>query len=112
LDGLGFAVAPRFETAPAPDSNALRSLKSNKVRTVRPPSREPFVGIAAPSKAGLSRWFDLSAELPVLRTFANSPADAGPAGAWSHGDVIEPYDDAELQKIFEFLSQAIAAPSE
>lgn len=112
FDGLGLAVAPHFKAAPSPSAAALRTLKSDKVRTIRPRAQEPFVGIAAPSKGGVQRWYDLSAKLPVLRTFGRFPEPSEPASSWSHGDVISAYSDAELERVLEFAREALAAPAQ
>ena len=108
FDGLGLAVASRFEAMPPDSVEALRKLKSDKVRTIQPATEEPFVGIAAPPKAGVPRWYDLSAELPVLRTFETLPVEGGAASSWSHGSVIRTYSDAELGKVLKFLREALA----
>jgi mono/diheme cytochrome c family protein len=110
FDGLGLAVAPRFESRPSLNAAALRSLTSEKVRTVRPQDQGLFVGIAATSRAGLPRWYELRGPLPVLRTFAERPEDTGPASSWTHGDVVGSYKDGELERVFEFLSAALALP--
>ncbi len=109
FDGLGLAVAPRFESHPSLSAAALRSLTSEKVRTVRPQDHGLFVGIAATSRAGLPRWYELRGQLPVLRTFAERPEDTGPASSWTHGDVTTTYSDDELEKTLEFVGEVFAA---
>ena len=110
FDGLGLGVARRFESAPSVTAATLRTLKSEKVRRVQPAAQQQFIGIAATSKAGLPRWYDLSAQLPVLRTHEVPAEDTGPESSWSHGDVVGSYNDAELEKVFEFLGEALASP--
>ena len=107
FDGLGLAVTPAFKAVPPASVSQLRTLKSDNVRTIRPRAGEPFIGVAAPSKAGLPRWYDLSAELPVLRTFERPAENSGPASSWSHGDGIGTYSDAELETVLEFLREAL-----
>ena len=108
FDGLGLAVASPFKAALPLNAAELRTLQSTKVRSVRPAAQEPFIGIAATSRAGVPRWYDLSTELPVLRTFEKAPEDSGPASSWSHGDATETYSDVELANILEFLREALA----
>ena len=112
FDGLGLAVASPLKAVPPESAAELRGLRSDNVRTVRPAGEEPFIGIAATSKAGVPRWYDLSTELPVLRTFAKAPKDSGPASSWSHGNAIGTYGDAELEKVIEFLREALVPHSE
>ena len=107
FDGLGLAVAPPFRALPPASASKLRTLKSDSVRTIRRRAGEPFIGIAAPSKAGLPRWYDLSADLPVLRTFERPAENSGPASSWSHRDAIETYSDEELETVLEFLREAL-----
>ena len=107
FDGLGLAVASPFDAAPPADAAQLRALTSDKVRIVQPAGEEPFIGIAATSKAGVPRWYDLTTELPVLRTFEKAPEDAGPAGSWSHGNATGSYTDSELARVFGFLREAL-----
>jgi len=109
FDGLGLAVATPFKAVSPANVSKLRMLKSDRVRTIRPRAGEPFVGVSAPSKAGVPRWYDLSAELPVLRTFETSAKDSGPASSWSHGDAIGTYSDTGLEMIHEFLEEALDA---
>jgi len=109
FDGLGLGVARRFESVPSVAAATLRALKSEKVRRVQPAVEVSFIGIVATSKAGLPRWYDLSAQLPVLRTFEVAPKDAGPESSWTHGDVVGSYNGAELEKVFEFLGEALSS---
>jgi len=109
FDGLGLGVGPPFESVPTVTASTLRTLKSERVRRVQPLGQERFIGIAATTRAGLPRWYDLSAELPVLRTFEAPAEDTGPESSWTHGDVVGSYNDAELEKVFAFLGEALAS---
>ena len=108
FDGLGLAVAPPFSAAPRLTIAGLRALESDKVVALTPRAEPPFPAIRASEKAGASRWYDLSAQLPVLRIFKPDQFSTTEGASWSHRDAIESYEDSELGSILEFLREALA----
>ena len=108
FDGLGLAVAPSFETAPSMTIGELRALESDKVATLNPREEATFPAIRAPGGAGASLWYDLSAQLPVLRTFKPGQYSIREGSAWTHRGALETYKDSELTTVLEFLREALA----
>ncbi len=108
FDGLGLAVAPKFEAIPTMSAGELRKLSSEKVVTLRYGPDEAFHAIATSARSGTSRWYDLSAELPVLRTFDDGEILVDATDSWSHDRWLVEYNDAELDTVLDFLKQALA----
>ena len=108
FDGWGVRVAPSISNSPPENVEELLALEANAVQTARPSGEQPFPALAVASKQGPTQVFDLSAKLPVLRTFPRDRVELTPNASWSHRDVLGIYDVDELGRILDFMSQARA----
>ena len=108
FDGLGLAIAPAFGGAPTQTVAQLRAERSARVKRVRPPDGAPFAGVSAPSLYGESRWYDLSGQIPVLRTFKADAVAASADADWSHESAVRSYSDAELEIVLDYVRTATA----
>jgi mono/diheme cytochrome c family protein len=107
FDGLGLAVAPSFKGRFAGGASSLRDLTSDLVVTVASPGEAAFIAIAASGKVDAPRWYDLTKELPVLRTFDADEVSVSKGSSWSHAGSLGSYSDEDLKVILDFLRQAM-----
>ena len=108
FDGWGVPVAPQIEP-PMPESVAeLRDFAGSRVETAQPTGEGAFPAIPLGSKRGPVRVYDLSAKLPVLRTFPQGQIKLAAGADWKHSDVVAIYTVDELDQILSFLRQASA----
>ncbi len=109
FDGWGVPVAPELQP-PFPSSvEQFRALSVSQVRTAHPSGEAPFPALPIESDEEVVRLYDLSAKLPVLRSFRAGQVrlDAAAAG-WKHSDALALYTAEEMAEILDFLSQASA----
>jgi mono/diheme cytochrome c family protein len=110
LDGWGVPVGPDLAAAAADRIENLRQVRESGVRTARPAGGEPaFSAVVAEQSATRVRVYDLTAPLPVLRSFAAGQVALSSASVWRHEDVTRGYSDAELDKVREFVRWAAAS---
>ena len=103
LGGLGTAVGPHL----ARSKSAVLPAKTRLVQTVRLRRGESFPAVLVEKTAKSVKVYDLSSELPVLRTI--QPADLAGWRAntsWSHAGAIRGYSDAELKSILSYVRWA------
>jgi cytochrome c553 len=103
LEDRGTAVGPGLKSLAAAQLGDLRSGSKTGVVTVSAAGEEPFPGIVVEQTAQTVRVYDISAVLPVLRTFAAAQVSTTPGNAWSHVDAVRNYSDAELEAIRGYL---------
>ncbi len=106
FDGWGVPVAAKFSGRLPENIEELLALEGAAVQTARPSGEASFPALAVASKQGPMQVFDLSAKLPVLRTFPRDRVELTPHTSWSHRDVLGIYNSDELSRILDFLSQA------
>jgi mono/diheme cytochrome c family protein len=101
LDGWGVPVGPDLSASRIPD---LRSIVATHAMTARPRGGEPpFPALLVERTGPRVRVYDLTATIPVLRTFATSQIVLEPAGAWRHDQVLRLYTPRELELIVTYL---------
>ena len=101
LDGWGVPVGPDLAASRIPD---LRSITATHVMTARPRGGEPlFPALLVERGSSRVRVYDLTAPIPVLRTFAASQVVLEPASTWRHDQVLRLYSDRELELILSYL---------
>ncbi len=105
VDGWGVPVAPPI-AGTLPDS--LEQITSDAIQTVHPPGEQPFPGLPVPTKDGPVRVYDLSAKLPILRTFPAGQVELTPGSSWTHRKAISIYNDQELALILNFLKEVLS----
>jgi len=104
LDGWGVPVGPDLAAIPPGRLGDLRAVPPRGVVTVRPKGGEaPFPAVLAERTEARVRVYDLTAALPVLRTFAATQVTVEPAGFWRHEQATRIYTGAELDSIARYL---------
>jgi len=107
LDGWGVPVGPDLAAPAVARIENLRQVTQSRVVTARPAGGEPpFPAVVAEQSATRVRVYDLTAPLPVLRSFATGQVTLTPSNAWRHEDVTRGYSDAELDKVRVFVRWA------
>jgi mono/diheme cytochrome c family protein len=104
LDGWGVPVGPDLATVPPERFAGLRELPAHRVVTARPNGNEPpFPAVVVENTPERVRVYDLSAALPVLRTFAAGRVVLQPGSSWRHEQTMKPYTSGELEIIAKYL---------
>jgi mono/diheme cytochrome c family protein len=107
LEGWGVSVAPDLAALP-PARLTLRDVSSARVKTARPTGGEaPFPVVVVEQTATRWRVYDLSAPLPVLRTFSADQVAMEARTAWRHEQATAAYTQAELEMILSYLRARI-----
>ena len=110
FDGWGVRAAPSISATLPENIEELLALEGKAVQTARPSGEKPFPALPVARKDGQMQVLDLSAKLPVLRTFPRDRVELTPSTSWSHRDVVGIYDSDELGRILDFMSQALSGP--
>jgi len=104
LDGWGTPVGPDLAALPAGRLGDLRTMVTRGVVTARPKREEAaFPAVPAERTEMIVRVYDLTAALPVLRTFAAGQVTIEPGGSWRHEQASRIYSEAELESIARYL---------
>ena len=104
LDGWGAAAGPDLATLPPDRFRDLRGVATRGVVTARPRGGEPaFPALLVERTEAKVRVYDLSASLPVLRTFAAAQIVLEPGSPWRHEQASRIYTSSELESIAWFL---------
>jgi mono/diheme cytochrome c family protein len=108
LGGRGAAIGPDLLTAlarEAPDFiAAVRNKSSKHVLIARLTDGDTFPALRAGQKDEFIQLYDLTAEIPVLRTLQRSEIRSlAEGGDWRHEAVARPYSDDDLAAILPFL---------
>lgn len=104
LDGWGVPVGPDLAALPAARFADLRAVATRGVVTARPKGGEAsFPALLVERTEARVRVYDLSAPLPVLRTFAAGQIVIEPGSSWRHEQVARIYSSAELESIAVYL---------
>jgi mono/diheme cytochrome c family protein len=105
-DGWGIAIGPGLDRNLPADAAALRAYRSEHAQRAEPQNEAPFPALAVATGGPVVTLYDLSAPLPVLRTFAAKDIRLTPNGAWNHAETLRRFSDAELDAILRFLRGA------
>jgi mono/diheme cytochrome c family protein len=103
LDGWGVAVAPDIARLPAQRFSDLRDITVRNVVTARPAGEASFAAVVIERTERRVRVYDLTAEIPVLRTFRAASVTVEPGAEWRHRQAAERYTAAELETIVGYL---------
>jgi mono/diheme cytochrome c family protein len=115
LDGWGVPVGPDLTASPPERYDSLRRVPRNRVGTARPTGGLPFPALLVEQSESRVRVYDLTAALPVLRTFAPHRLTWDPKGdpntAWRHEEATRIYTDRELETISRYLRWLAPGPT-
>jgi mono/diheme cytochrome c family protein len=109
LDGWGVPVGPDLAALPPARFADLRGVTTHRVVTARPlvvttgSSEAPFPALLVEPTEARVRVYDLTAALPVLRTFAAAQIALEPGTSWRHEQAARIYTSGELEAIAAFL---------
>ena len=111
LQDRGTAAGPDLKSLTAGQLRDLRAGSKTRVVTVSAPGEEPFPGVVVEQTAQRVRVYDISAAVPVLRTFAAAQVSTAPGNSWSHADAVRNYSDAEMEAIRGYVEWVAAQPA-
>jgi hypothetical protein len=97
------AVAPDVARLPTQRFGDLRDMPVRNVVTARPAGEAPFAAVVVERTEVRVRVYDLTAEVPVLRTFRAASVTIEPGAVWSHRPAAEKYTAGELETIAGYL---------
>jgi mono/diheme cytochrome c family protein len=104
VDGWGVPVGPDLTALPPGRFTDLRQVASPGVVTARPKLGEPpFPALLVERTEASVRVYDLTAPLPVLRTFAAGQIGFEPGSSWRHEQAARIYTTHELETIALYL---------
>jgi mono/diheme cytochrome c family protein len=101
--GRGVLVSTGLQDLATARLEDLRRVPTPEVVTARPAGETAFPAVVAEKAASRIRVWDLSARLPVLRTFLPAEVVLGPGASWTHSAAASLYTDAELEAIARYL---------
>ena len=103
LQDRGTAVGPDLKALTTAQLRDLRAGSKTRVVTVSAAGEDPFPGIMVEQSGPSVRVYDISAAVPVLRTFAAGQVRTTAGNAWFHTDAVRSYSDAEIETIRAYL---------
>jgi mono/diheme cytochrome c family protein len=103
LDGWGVAVGPDLARLRPERFNDLREVAVRNVVTARPAGEAPFAAVVVERSETRVRVFDLTAAIPVLRSFTAARIAIEPGTVWRHVQAARNYTAGELQIIAGYL---------
>ncbi|MCW5980874.1 MAG: cytochrome c [Bryobacteraceae bacterium] len=109
LENRGMAIGPNPASPPPKSASDLRKALPREVGLARLTNGEQFPALLVERKDALVRLYDLTAAPPVLRTVSGAEAAFSKPAAWSHGQAVSDYADAELEAVIAYL-QWVAGP--
>jgi mono/diheme cytochrome c family protein len=101
LEKRGSPVVPEIKNV----ATDLRSVEATHIVTVSAAGETAFPGLVIEQSEKRVRVYDLSSQLPVLRTFAPNAIKMTPGSTWKHRDAVAGYSDAELRQIAVYLKE-------
>jgi len=103
LDGWGVAVGSDLAAMPPGFFTDLRAAATRGVVTARPAGESPFPALVVERTESRVRVYDLTASLPVLRSFAAARIAIEPGSSWRHEQATRGYTSGELEVIAGYL---------
>jgi len=104
LDGWGVPAGPALTASPAARFADLRAIETRRLMTARPKGSEPpFPAVVVERTEARVRIYDLTAPLPVLRTFPAAQIALEPGSSWRHEQAVRIYTSAELENVAQYL---------
>ena len=103
LDGWGVPVGPDLTSLPSGRFTDLRGVATRNVVTARPRGGESFPALLVERTDVRVRIYDLTAPLPVLRSFGAAQIVLEPGSTWRHEQAARIYTSGELDAIALYL---------
>jgi mono/diheme cytochrome c family protein len=109
LDGWGVPVGSDLAALPPARFTDLGGVTTHRVMTARPlvvtigAGEPPFPALLVERTEARVRVYDLTAALPVLRTFAAAQIALEPGTPWRHEQAARIYSSGELETIAGYL---------
>jgi mono/diheme cytochrome c family protein len=103
LDGWGVSVGPDLAPLRPERFNDLREVAVRNVVTARPADEAPFAAVMVERSESRVRVFDLTAAIPVLRSFTAARIAIEPGTVWRHAQAARNYTAGELEIIAGYL---------
>ncbi len=103
LDGWGVPVGPDLARLPPGRWKDLREIATENVVTARPAGEAPFPAVVVERTEARVRVYDLTAALPVLRSFARGRIAIESGTSWRHGEATRRYTANELEIVAGYL---------
>ena len=103
LDGWGVPVGPDLARLRPERFIDLHEVAVESVVTARPTNETPFPAVVVERTDERVRVYDLTAEIPVLRSFARARVAIEPGTVWRHAQAATNYTAGELQIIAVYL---------
>jgi hypothetical protein len=100
LDGWGVSVGADLARLRPERFNDLREVALRSVVTARPAGEAPFAAVVVERSGARVRVYDLTAVIPVLRSFAAARVAIEPGASWRHA---RNYTAGELEIIAGYL---------
>jgi mono/diheme cytochrome c family protein len=104
LDGWGVAVGPDLARLATERFNDLLEIAAHNVVTARPAGEASFAAVVAERTETRVRVYDLTAEIPVLRSFRAARVAIESGTVWRHRQVARNYTSDELELVAEYLT--------
>jgi mono/diheme cytochrome c family protein len=101
VGNMGSAVAAKLPSTITMDR--IRGVRANHVLTARIPGESEFPAIIAQVTSDTMRVYDLSAPIPVLRSFPKATITLQDGSKWDHAAVVKRYSTAELELIHAYI---------
>jgi hypothetical protein len=103
FDGWGVPVGPDLARLRPDRLNLLREIAVDDVVTARPAGEAPFPAVVVERTEARVRVYDLTATLPVLRSFAPGSIAIEPGTSWRHRQATRSYTASELEIVAGYL---------
>jgi mono/diheme cytochrome c family protein len=103
LDGWGVPVGPDLASLRPERSNDVRAVAIQHVITARPAGEAPFAALLVERTVAKVRVYDLTAAIPVLRSFTAARIAIDQGTGWRHADAAGNYTTSELETIAGYL---------
>jgi cytochrome c553 len=87
--------------------NDLTSITAAHVVTATPEGEPSFAGFVLEQSEKRVRVYDLSSQLPTLRTFRPADVQVAARSSWTHRDAIRGYTNDELRAVAAYLQSAM-----
>jgi mono/diheme cytochrome c family protein len=97
----GGSVAAKL--TPSTTLDAIRNVRPVHVQMAQAPGEAEFPAIIAQVTSDTMRVYDLSARIPVLRSFPKAQITLNDGAKWDHSAVVNRYSHAELELILMFI---------
>lgn len=104
VNDAGQEIGPRLGLRPL-TLEALKAVVAKNVQVAKPKDEPAFDAIVAATATGATRVYDVTAGLPVARTFQAGEVELSRSGAkWTHASAVRRYSDAELRSILRWVA--------